>query len=85
MAPFQGWKAQRSWRSPMSRSGDRNGQTDHPGNRRDACGNPRQSSRALRRRRGEVRILYGGSVKAQTAEILAIADVDGALVGGEQA
>jgi triosephosphate isomerase len=32
---------------------------------------------------GEVRILYGGSVKASNAaEILAIADVDGALVGG---
>jgi len=32
---------------------------------------------------GEVRILYGGSVKASNAEeIFAIADVDGALVGG---
>ncbi|MFM2044833.1 MAG: triosephosphate isomerase [Pseudomonadota bacterium] len=32
---------------------------------------------------GAVRILYGGSVKpANAAEILAIADVDGALVGG---
>jgi triosephosphate isomerase len=32
---------------------------------------------------GEVRILYGGSVKASNAlEIFAVADVDGALVGG---
>ena len=31
----------------------------------------------------QVRILYGGSVKASNAgEIFAIADVDGALVGG---
>ena len=31
----------------------------------------------------EVRILYGGSVKpSNAAEIFAIADVDGALVGG---
>ena len=31
----------------------------------------------------EVRILYGGSVKASNAaEIFAVADVDGALVGG---
>jgi triosephosphate isomerase (TIM) len=30
-----------------------------------------------------VRILYGGSVKpANAAELLAVADVDGALVGG---
>jgi triosephosphate isomerase len=41
----------------------------------------------LRERFGEegarVRILYGGSVKASNAsEIFAIADVDGALVGG---
>ena len=43
-----------------------------------------QAVRALRRRPGEqVRILYGGSVKASNAgEIFAIADVDGALVGG---
>ena len=32
---------------------------------------------------GQVRLLYGGSVKAANAgEILAIANVDGALVGG---
>jgi triosephosphate isomerase len=32
---------------------------------------------------GEVRILYGGSVKpANAREILSLADVDGALVGG---
>ena len=36
---------------------------------------------AARRRR--IRILYGGSVKPQNAkEILSLADVDGALVGG---
>ncbi len=42
-----------------------------------------------RRRRGSatrgrgVRILYGGSVKpANAAELMAVADVDGALVGG---
>ena len=39
--------------------------------------------RALRRRGEQVRILYGGSVKASNAaEIFAVADVDGALVGG---
>jgi triosephosphate isomerase len=32
---------------------------------------------------GEIRILYGGSVKASNAaEIFAVPDVDGALVGG---
>ena len=32
---------------------------------------------------GDVRILYGGSVKpANAAELLGLADVDGALVGG---
>ncbi len=32
---------------------------------------------------GAVRILYGGSVKpGNAAELLAVADVDGALVGG---
>ena len=34
-------------------------------------------------RAAQIRILYGGSVKASNAaEIFAIADVDGALVGG---
>ena len=37
----------------------------------------------IRARVGELRILYGGSVKPGNArEILALADVDGALVGG---
>ena len=37
----------------------------------------------LRGRVGDVALLYGGSVKARNAgEILAVADVDGALVGG---
>ncbi len=41
------------------------------------------SSRAYGSAGREVRILYGGSVKASNAaEIFAIADVDGALVGG---
>ena len=40
-------------------------------------------SRRLRRAGNEVRILYGGSVKASNAaEIFAVANVDGALVGG---
>ncbi len=35
------------------------------------------------RRREQVRILYGGSVKPENAaELLALPDVDGALVGG---
>ena len=39
--------------------------------------------RALRRRGAGVRILYGGSVKpANAKELLTVADVDGALVGG---
>jgi triosephosphate isomerase len=43
--------------------------------------------RALLARRlasgGDIRILYGGSVKpGNAAEIMAVADVDGALVGG---
>jgi triosephosphate isomerase len=39
--------------------------------------------RLLGQKGGEMRILYGGSVKAaNAAELLAIPDVDGALVGG---
>ena len=39
--------------------------------------------RLLGQKGGEMRILYGGSVKAaNAAELLAIRDVDGALVGG---
>ena len=49
--------------------------------------NARRAPRRLGRRYGEagerVRILYGGSVKADNAaELFAVADVDGALVGG---
>ena len=42
------------------------------------------SSRALRRAEGQaIRILYGGSVKPSNAgELLRVANVDGALVGG---
>ena len=37
----------------------------------------------LRRRVGDIALLYGGSVKSKNAgEIMAVADVDGALVGG---
>ena len=52
--------------------------------RRDARRAPRAAGRGLRRSAGSgVRILYGGSVKADNAaEIFAVADVDGALVGG---
>ena len=51
---------------------------------RDARGDPRNACATATATRGEqVRILYGGSVKASNAaEIFAIADVDGALVGG---
>ena len=38
---------------------------------------------AISGRRRRLRILYGGSVKPENAaELLALADVDGALVGG---
>ncbi len=41
------------------------------------------SARASARRRRRVRLLYGGSVKpGNAAEIFAVANVDGALVGG---
>ena len=37
----------------------------------------------LRRRVGEIALLYGGSVKSKNArEIMALAEVDGVLVGG---
>ena len=42
-----------------------------------------RAGRAIRRAGEQVRILYGGSVKpSNAAEIFAIGDVDGALVGG---
>ena len=56
-----------------------------------SCGDIAEMHRAIRGRLraayaeagGEVRILYGGSVKASNAgEIFGVADVDGALVGG---
>ena len=37
----------------------------------------------LRREGGKIRILYGGSVKpSNAAELMAVANVNGALVGG---
>ena len=47
-------------------------------------GDPRPLGRPLRRRAATgIRILYGGSVKADNAaDLFAVADVDGALVGG---
>ena len=44
---------------------------------------PRRAARCAAPRPTAVRILYGGSVKpANAAELLALPDVDGALVGG---
>ena len=59
---------------------DRNGRRCARGARPRA----RAASEGLRRdRRGAVRILYGGSVKpANAGELMATANVDGALVGG---
>ena len=52
--------------------------------RRGACASSARSCRALRRGAAErIRILYGGSVKpANAGELLAVDNVDGALVGG---
>src|SRR6185436_11797554 len=59
------------------------GRTATPEQAQEACAYIRD---VLRERGGEadaVRILYGGSVKpANAAELLALPDVDGALVGG---
>ena len=50
---------------------------------RDRASCARSCATATRRRRARVRILYGGSVNAgNAAELLALPDVDGALVGG---
>ena len=72
-------------RSPMSRSG-----RSEPARSRRSPTSPKCTprcaggwSRPMARPGDEVRILYGGSVKASNAaEIFAVADVDGALVGG---
>ena len=49
----------------------------------EACAFIRDVLRARGAAADEVRILYGGSVKpANAAELLALPDVDGALVGG---
>jgi hypothetical protein len=71
--------------SPTSRSGP-SAPARSP-RRRDRRGprlHPRRTCRALRGRTGGAfRLLYGGSVKAaNAAEIFAVPDVDGALVGG---
>ena len=64
--------------------GDRYGQDpDDCRNRRDARVDPWPAADRYGADGRNVRILYGGSVKASNAaEIFAIADVDGALVGG---
>ncbi len=50
---------------------------------RGAWLHPQAPHRALRGEGARVRILYGGSVKpANAQELLSVADVDGALVGG---
>ena len=72
-----------SW--PTSRSG-RSGRAAarRPSRRRRPSPSCARSSRASTRTRGQaVRILYGGSLKPENAEeLLALPDVDGALVGG---
>jgi triosephosphate isomerase len=59
------------------------GRTATPEQAQEACGFIRDVVRARGAAADEVRILYGGSVKAaNAAEILSQPDVDGALVGG---
>jgi len=59
------------------------GRTATPEQAQEACAFIRDVLRARGAAAGEVRILYGGSVKpANAAEILSQPDVDGALVGG---
>ena len=65
--------------------GDRHRQgRDARRRRRDARRDPRRARRAATASAASrIRILYGGSVKADNAaELFAVADVDGALVGG---
>ncbi|MGE5408124.1 MAG: triose-phosphate isomerase [Syntrophothermus sp.] len=59
------------------------GRTATPEQAQEACAFIRDVLRARGAAADAVRILYGGSVKpANAAELLALADVDGALVGG---
>ncbi|MBS1879834.1 MAG: triose-phosphate isomerase [Actinobacteria bacterium] len=59
------------------------GRTATPEQAQEACAFIRDVLRARGAAAEEVRILYGGSVKpANAAELLALPDVDGALVGG---
>jgi triosephosphate isomerase len=59
------------------------GKVATPEQAQEACGFIRDVLRARGAAADDVRILYGGSVKpANAAELLALPDVDGALVGG---
>ena len=59
------------------------GRTATPEQAQEACAFIRDVLRARGAAADEVRVLYGGSVKpANAAELLALPDVDGALVGG---
>ncbi|HEX2392897.1 MAG TPA: triose-phosphate isomerase [Solirubrobacterales bacterium] len=59
------------------------GRTATPDQAQEACAYIRDVLRMRGAPAGEVRVLYGGSVKpANAAELLALPDVDGALVGG---
>ncbi len=59
------------------------GRTASPEQAQEACAFIRDVLRARGAGADQVRILYGGSVKpANAAELLALPDVDGALVGG---
>ena len=59
------------------------GRTATPQQAQEACAFIRDVLRARGAAADQVRILYGGSVKpANAAELLALPDVDGALVGG---
>lgn len=59
------------------------GRTATPGDVADMHGHIRETVGQRMADAGRVRILYGGSVKPDNAaELLALADVDGALVGG---
>jgi triosephosphate isomerase len=59
------------------------GKVATPGQAQEACAFIRDVLRARGAAADEVRVLYGGSVKPDNAaELLALPDVDGALVGG---
>ena len=72
-----------SWSSPTSRSGRSAPAVATPADVPRCCSHPRGLVRRYDERGLRIRILYGGSVKADNAaELFAVADVDGALVGG---